>query len=83
MTRTINGKSLSEDITLSATDVGADESGSAAQALKDAKSYTDTKITTVEGTISALSSNVTSTYETKEDAEEQSAQRHQSAGGSW
>ena len=42
--RKINNKALSADITLSASDVGADASGAAATALTDAKSYTDTKI---------------------------------------
>lgn len=42
--RTVNGKALSANITLSASDVGADASGAAATALTDAKSYTDTKI---------------------------------------
>lgn len=41
---TINGKNLATNITLSASDVGADEIGSAVSALSDAKSYTDTKI---------------------------------------
>ena len=42
ITRTINGKSLAENITLSASDVGADASGSASSALAEAKQYTDT-----------------------------------------
>ena len=42
--RTVNGKALSGDITLSATDVGADTSGSASAALTSAKSYTDSEI---------------------------------------
>lgn len=41
--RTVNGKALSENITLSASDVGADAKGSASDALASAKSYTDTK----------------------------------------
>lgn len=40
--RTINGKSLGEDITLSASDVGADASGSAATAEANARAYADT-----------------------------------------
>lgn len=36
---TINGKALSTDITLSASDVGADVVGSASSALEEAKSY--------------------------------------------
>ena len=39
--RTINGKALSSNITLSASDVGADSSGSAAIAEQNAKNYTD------------------------------------------
>lgn len=42
--RTINGKSLSANISLSASDVGADTEGSADTALAEAKSYTDTKV---------------------------------------
>lgn len=43
-TRKVNGKVLSADITLSASDVGADASGAAAGALISAKSYTDAEI---------------------------------------
>lgn len=39
--RTVNGKALSSNITLSASDVGADSSGSAAIAEQNAKDYTD------------------------------------------
>lgn len=49
--RTINGKALTSDITLSATDVGADASGSADTALESAKSYTDTKISEVSAIV--------------------------------
>lgn len=42
--RTINGKSLLANISLSASDVGADTEGSADTALAEAKSYTDTKV---------------------------------------
>lgn len=69
-TRTVNGKPLSSNITLVASDIDADASGSAAQALMDAKSYTDAKVGTVESTVAALSSNVASTYETQTDAAE-------------
>lgn len=67
---TINGKSLNENITLTASDVGADSSGSASTALADAKTYTDkianTKadiengiyIVTTEGTGSAYTATV-------------------------
>lgn len=43
-TRTVNGKALSANITLSASDVGADASGSASSALFSAKTYTDTAV---------------------------------------
>ena len=42
--RTINSKPLETDITLTASDVGADVAGSAASALSDAKAYSDEKI---------------------------------------
>ena len=41
ITRTVNGKSLSADITLDAAAIDADPTGSAASALSDAKSYAD------------------------------------------
>lgn len=47
---TINGKVLSDNINLTASDVGADVNGSANDALAEAKSYTDTKITDMVGT---------------------------------
>lgn len=47
--RTINGKPLSANVTLNASDVGADASGSANTALTNAKSYTDTKINALVG----------------------------------
>lgn len=43
--RTINGKALSTNITLSASDIGADASGAANTALNNAKAYTDAEIT--------------------------------------
>ena len=46
--RTINGMALSTNITLSASDVGADASGSANEALVSAKEYTDTEITAIK-----------------------------------
>lgn len=46
--RTVNGKALSANITLSASDVGADPVGSALKALSDAKSYTDTMISDLD-----------------------------------
>ena len=44
MTRTVNGKALSGNITLSASDVGADVSGSASSALSSANTYTDNAV---------------------------------------
>lgn len=46
--RTVNGKALSANITLSASDVGADASGSATNALNSAKSYSDTNLATAK-----------------------------------
>lgn len=46
--RTINGMALSNNITLSASDVGADASGSANEALVSAKEYTDTEVTAIK-----------------------------------
>ena len=46
--RTINGMALSNNITLSASDVGADASGSADEALVSAKEYTDTEVTAIK-----------------------------------
>lgn len=43
-TRKINDKALDADIALSAADVGADASGSAANALNESKAYTDTEV---------------------------------------
>lgn len=43
-TRTVNGKALSSNISLSASDVGADVSGAAADALEDANAYTDSQV---------------------------------------
>lgn len=54
--RTVNGKSLSKDIELSASDVGADASGSAATALDEAKGYTDTKTSGLASTSSVNTS---------------------------
>ena len=48
-TRRVNGKALNADITLSASDVGADVSGAANTALTNAKSYTDAEIATIVG----------------------------------
>lgn len=48
--RTINGKALTGNITLSASDVGADASGSANSALASSKSYTDSKVSGLAST---------------------------------
>ena len=42
--RTVNGKALDTDITLVASDVGADASGSASSALSEAIIYTDNAV---------------------------------------
>lgn len=47
--RTINGKSLASNISLTAGDVGADASGAAANAITSAKAYTDSKIDALVG----------------------------------
>ena len=49
-TRTVNGKTLTTNISLTAGDVGADASGSAAKALSDANAYTDAEIASLIGT---------------------------------
>lgn len=55
-TRTVNGKSLIQDITLNASDVNADVSGAANTALTAAKAYTDTKVSNLPTTNSITSS---------------------------
>ena len=68
--RTVNGKALSANITLSAGDVGADASGAADTALTNAKAYTDAEITewvgdnTVSAQISAAIANKSDTDHT-------------------
>lgn len=42
--RTVNGKALSTDVTITAGDVGADAEGAANSALEDAKEYTETYV---------------------------------------
>jgi hypothetical protein len=54
--RKVNGKSLDSDISINATDIGAEESGAAAQALQNAKSYTDEQKTVLEEQISQKAS---------------------------
>lgn len=46
--RTINGKSLNEDIVISASDIGADVDGSASNALAEAKNYVDSAVSQVK-----------------------------------
>ena len=48
-TRTINGKPLSDDITLTAGDLGVDVGSAAAGVLEDAKEYANSKITEFVG----------------------------------
>lgn len=64
--RTVNGKALSANITLSAGDVGADVAGAAATALSEAKSYVDTEIAEWVGE-ETVSSQITSALESKAD----------------
>ena len=47
--RTVNGHALTADINLTAADVGADASGSAATALQSAKTYADKKVADLVG----------------------------------
>lgn len=47
--RTVNGHALTANVNLTAADVGADASGSAAVALQNAKSYADKKIVDLVG----------------------------------
>lgn len=56
--RTVNGKLLSSNITLSASDVGADTTGSASAALASAKSYTDTLIGNINSVLDAINGEV-------------------------
>ena len=71
--RKVNGKALSSDITLSASDVGADASGSASSALTNAKAYTDAEINewvgdkTVAAQISTAIANKSDTGHTHDD----------------
>jgi hypothetical protein len=66
-TRTVNGKALSADITLSASDVGADASGSANTALNNAKVYTDAEIAEWVGD-KTVSAQISAAVATKADA---------------
>lgn len=50
-TRTVNGKALSSNITLSASDVGADSAGSASSALASAKTYADSAASSAATTV--------------------------------
>lgn len=49
--RTVNGKALSSNITLTASDVNADASGAADGALTSAKSYADSKVSTLSSQV--------------------------------
>lgn len=49
VSRTINGKPLASNISLTAGDVGADTAGAAADAVASAKAYTDSKIDALVG----------------------------------
>ena len=62
ITRTVNGKALSSNISLSASDVGADPSGSSTSALSSAKSYTDAQISTVNSTLTSHTGNISNPH---------------------
>lgn len=64
--RTVNGKALSANITLSASDVGADASGAANTALTNAKAYTDSEISEWVGD-TTVSSQISSAVSSKQD----------------
>lgn len=66
--RTVNGKALSANITLSASDVGADASGSSASALTSAKAYTDAEITEWVGD-KKVSEQITAAIASKSDSD--------------
>lgn len=65
--RTVNGKALSANITISASDVGADASGSANTALTNAKAYTDAEITEWVGD-TKVSEQITAAIASKSDS---------------
>ena len=62
ITRTVNGKALSSNISLSASDVGADPSGSSNSALSSAKSYTDAQVSTVNNTLTSHTGNTSNPH---------------------
>ena len=66
-TRTINGKALSSNITLTAANVGADASGSASAAEANANSYTDTKVSKLAESVTANQESIESLINTKVD----------------
>lgn len=52
LVQSVNGKQ--GVVVLNATDVGADASGSASQALQDAKDYTDTEVSTLDASLATV-----------------------------
>lgn len=66
-TRTINGKALNANITLTAANVGADASGSASAAEANANSYTDTKVSKLAESVTANQESIESLSSTKVD----------------
>lgn len=52
LVQSVNGKQ--GVVVLNATDVGADPTGSASQALQDAKDYTDTKVSTLDSSLATV-----------------------------
>ena len=80
-TTTVNGKALSSNIAITATDVGADSQGAAANALKEAKTYAEGQASSALTSAKAYTdTEVTSTYgAAKTYAESQAASALKSA----
>lgn len=60
--RTVNGKALTGNISITASDVGADASGAAATALTNAKAYTDGEVGSVADDLSTHTSNTSNPH---------------------
>lgn len=60
--RTVNGKALTGNITLTASDIGADASGAAATALTNAKAYTDGEVGAVADDLSEHTTNTSNPH---------------------
>lgn len=57
-TRTVNGKPLSGNVSLAASDVGADPTGSSASALTDAKAYADSLVGNINTLLDTINGEV-------------------------